>query len=175
MNKLQSKVSVFIRKRKLVILSCVTIAFLLVLSLGSCATGLPKPTDSSDSLLIISVDTQIPLSAPAGLSSNYIMKVKGIKNTITIKPGRPFIFAPNLPPGEHVTVQLQEKVIVVGGSWARGGGKGLQPPEPFTVPFQLKPGFITIFPVKFTFIIKQPRSHSYTYAGLRQSPLNSLS
>ena len=59
MKKLQSLVIVIVRRRVLLDLFCAAITLLLLLSLGSCATTMPQPTSSSDSLLIIKVDTEI--------------------------------------------------------------------------------------------------------------------
>ncbi len=127
--------------------------------LGSCATMLPPPEDSSSTLLVFSVDTKIPTGLDMGAKTNLIIGFEGVERTVTLRPGDPMVFVTDLPPGSHstATVQRQTKAL---GDWH--ADTGLTPPEELKVPFELEPRTITVFPVRFVYVVEQGRQHHYT-------------
>ena len=131
-------------------------AFCLV----SCATMLPPPEDPSSTLLVFSVDTRIPTGLNMGAKTNLIIGIEGVERTVTLRPGgSPMVFVTDLPPGSHSTATVQQQTKA-SGDWH--ADTGLTPPEEFKVRFELEPRTITVFPVRFVYVVEQVRQHHYT-------------
>ena len=129
--------------------------------LGSCATSVPKPESGSDTLLLFVVDTEIPVGLDFGATASLMVGIWNVEQTVNLSTRRSLVSVSGLATGAHRTEYMRKKLSLTGDVRAAPGVEGLSKPKPFEVPFELKPGYMTVFPVKFTFVVSQVRGHSY--------------
>jgi hypothetical protein len=134
---------------------------LSVLWLGACASTMPAPEGSNDTMLVVLADKEIESGVPSGLSSRITLEIEGVEKTITIKPENPTHLIIGIPPGDHKTTQVTQKAVISGGDWAKGPKRGVT--GEFKVAFRMKPGYITVFPVKFVYYQRQARGHTFSH------------
>lgn len=128
-----------------------TLFLLLVLvSLLSCIGGMPAPESSDDTLLVVLSENH----AQGGVKIFYYydLKIENSDKEIMVTPKKEFCITNGLPPGEYNSVSFALKGYNVPGYNMSGN---LPPAKNVKVPaFELKPGYITIFPVKFIYEVK---------------------
>ena len=134
-----------------------TTSFLFIIfGLLACGAGItmPEPKSDNDAILVIVKEYQ-KLAGSAGPFYYFEMSIQNIEGTIKINAANNEIFIDSLPPGKYTTTELLIKRV------SRPGyeSSSFQPkPFSFKVTFTLKPGCITVFPVKFIFFEKKEAS-----------------
>jgi hypothetical protein len=140
------------------IISIISLSF-LSLGLFACYTlEVPKPKGADDTLLVICVDKNL------GGRSEYFfyleLKIPTIEKPVKIR-GQNFIIIRGLKPGDYKPESLLEFYDPPEG-WRAMGSDYPPRSRPISVQFVMKPGCITIFPLKFVYSVtySSDRAHS---------------
>jgi hypothetical protein len=133
---------------------CLVLFIISGLFLTACASQppLPMPKDENDTLLIIRLGQR---KAPGADTVSVIeLKIDTLDEPIILKPWVPYTVVRGLTPGEHKTMTITFVPYTSSSHWYTTGGNQKPQPQTFSVPFVMKAGECTIFPVKFVYIME---------------------
>ena len=143
--------------KKRTIFKNISILFILAIFMSSCVGGLPAPESGDDTLLIVITGKNLQ-GGVNDIFSYYEIKTDKTDNRIVITPKKKYCMVPNLPSGDYINLTILERFYTSHSVDTPNTGQ----PTPVRIPFQMKPGYITIFPLKFVYNIKIVSS-GYTY------------
>ena len=125
-----------------------TILFLLIILTSSCIS-VPAPESRDDTLLIVLTEKHVQ----GGVQIFYYYELLTDKSDtkILVTPKKKYCITAGLPPGEYEDITLTLKRYDVAGY---SMSARTFPPFVRKIPFVLKSGYITIFPVKFIYKVE---------------------
>jgi hypothetical protein len=134
---------------KSLFLSIISIALLV-----SCSSTLPSLQNPAQTLLIVVIETRNPQNVHTGIEMAYLLNVPECKENIYIKQGINYAVGKNIPAGSYDYINLTQRVMdTQGGGWWTTGANNVK--TKMNVNFEVKPGNINFFPVKFIYTITQ--------------------
>jgi hypothetical protein len=128
-----------------------TTILLFLLLFFSCAAKFPAPDSEEDTLLIVLTEKNIEGELDEVLSYFEIITDKS-KKSIYITPNKPICITTNLPPGEYSNLMIVEKDY--NSDFFERNEEIEEELKNIEVPFVLKPGYITFFPIKFIYNVQ---------------------
>ena len=140
--------------KNICILSIILVLFM------SCVGGFPAPDSVEDTLLIVLTETNVMGEFDEVLTYFEIITDKS-KKVIYITPNKHICITTNLPPGEYLNLTILEKDYV--SDIFERNGEALDEPKSIEVPFILKPGYITFFPIKFIYNVQSTGESDLQY------------
>lgn len=133
--------------------------FLLILSIAtlmSCSSTLPSLQNSTQTLLIVVIESHNPQHIHSGIETAYLLNVPNSKENVFIKQGVNYAVGKSIPAGSYNFVYLTQRVLETqGGGWCTNLLNNEK--NKMDVNFEVKPGYINFFPVKFIYTV----THAY--------------
>lgn len=131
--------------------------FFLILSivaLMSCSSTLPSLQNPAQTLLIVVIESRNPLHVHSGIEMAFKMNVPKCDETIFIKQGVNYTVGKSITAGSYNFVYLTQRIMdTQGGGWVTGAADNVK--TKMDINFEVKPGYINFFPVKFVYTITQ--------------------
>jgi hypothetical protein len=129
--------------------------FLLILSLValmSCSSTLPSLQNPTQTLLIVVIESHNPQNVHTGIETAYLLNVPNCKENVFVKQGVNYAVGKSIPAGSYNFVYLTQRILETqGGGWSSGALNNVK--SKMDVNFEVKPGYINFFPVKFTYTV----------------------
>ena len=122
--------------------------------LTACATSpdIPRPRNENDTLLIFRLAQR---KAPGADTVSIInLKIDTLDDPVVLKPWVRYTVVRGLTPGEHKTMTITFLPSTSGSQWYMHGGWKKPEPQALSIPFTMKPGECTVFPVKFVYVME---------------------
>jgi hypothetical protein len=137
-------------------LSCRFVLFcLLIISIAalmSCSSTLPSLQSAEQTLLIVVVESHNSQNVHSGIETSFIMNVPNCSEKIYIKRGVNYTVGKSIPAGTYNFIYLTQRVTETqGGGWSTGALNNVKTKQ--NVNFEVKPGYINFFPVKFIYTV----------------------
>jgi len=133
---------------------------LIIIIFSACAGEFPAPDSEEDTLLIVITEKNVEGEIDEVLSY-FEIKTDKSKKSIFITPNKPICITTNLPPGEYLNLTILEKDYVT--DVFERNGEIMEEPKTIEVPFELKPGYISFFPIKFIYSVKSTEELDLQY------------
>ncbi|MDA3852403.1 MAG: hypothetical protein PF447_14210 [Spirochaetaceae bacterium] len=134
---------------------------LIVMSLFSCVTNIPAVADSSGGLLVIPCYDELntKTSSPHNVELFFRIFIAGIDDPIIMNSRGDFEVISDLEPGTYATTGVQPFTGYSGGS----SGDDNIPVRPLYINFEIKEGYLNVFPLSITFVAEDNGGTSFTY------------
>lgn len=114
----------------------------------SCLTTIPALKSQHDALVVIIVEEDIDTSLlNMSIDSRLELAIKGIEKPLIVKRKKGLMISSDLSPGNYEITHWYVR-NKASGSWVTDERKKY---HPFKLSFNVKPGTINVFPVKFTY------------------------
>lgn len=125
--------------------------FLSILSIAaliSCSSTLPSLKSPDQTLLIVVIESHNPHHIHSGIETAYLLNVPNCKENLFVKQGLNYAVGKSISAGSYNFVYLTQRVLETqGGGWSTGTLNNVK--NKMDVNFEVKPGYINFFPVKF--------------------------
>ncbi len=123
-----------------------------IASLMSCSSTLPSLQNPDQTLLIVVIESNNPQHIHSGIEQAYLLNVPDCKENVFIKQGVNYAVGKSIPAGSYNFVYLTQRILETqGGGWSTGALNNVK--NKMDVTFEVRPGYINFFPVKFIYTI----------------------
>jgi len=120
----------------------------------SCSPTIPLLQNPTQTLLLVAIETHNPLNVHSGVAMSYALNFPKCNETIYIKQRINYAVGKNISSGLYNFVYLTKRVNETqGGGWAIGPVNDAK--TKMDINFEVKPGYINFFPIKFIYTIAQ--------------------
>jgi hypothetical protein len=118
----------------------------------SCSSTLPSLQNSTQTLLIVVIESHNPQHIHSGIETAYLLNVPNSKENVFITQGVNYAVGKSIPAGSYNFVYLTQRIMETqGGGWSTGALNNVK--NKMDVNFEVKPGYINFFPVKFIYTV----------------------
>lgn len=125
--------------------------FLSILSIAaliSCSSTVPSLQNPDQTLLIVVIESHNPHHIHSGIETAYLLNVPNSKENLFIKQGLKYAVGKKISADSYNFVYLTQRVLETqGGGWATGTLNNVK--TKMGVNFEVRPGYINFFPIKF--------------------------
>lgn len=137
--------------RKLLLL---LLSFVSIVSLISCSSTLPSLQNPDQTFLIVVIESNNPQHVHSGIEMAYLLNVPDCNENIFINQGVNYAVGKSIPAGSYNFVNLTQRIMETqGGGWSTGAVDNVK--NKMDINYEVKPGYINFFPVKFVYSIHQ--------------------
>jgi hypothetical protein len=134
-------------RTRLFLLSILSTALLM-----SCSSTLPSLQNPDQTILIVVIESNNPQHVHSGIETAYLLNVPNCKENVFIKSGVNYAVGKSIPAGSYNFVYLTQRILETqGGGWSTGALNNVK--TKMDVNFEVNPGYINFFPVKFIYTV----------------------